>query len=150
MNALKNGFKEIKKLTEIARYEKNDRCEKPVLLMVGGMGQGKSSLGNCLIKTDHVSQGGSLEDFVPQFHAKESTEGVTKTLQLQEFHNIQTIDTVGFGDPDSERPGVLVMQDIINMLNSDSFRACGMSAIVQTVAVPVSSRPGDENHILSA
>lgn len=135
-------FNEINKLSVPIKYRqkrKENRSTKPLLLVFGEMGNGKSTTGNVIIKDQLRSNGKQFKKSLA-FVASKDTKAVTKKIHVKYFKDIALIDTPGFNDPDKKRTDPQIFINICNMLNDSNILNEGIAGLLQCVMVPASGR----------
>ena len=100
-------FGEVLKLSTPIIFEKSEKtygniAYKPLLMLFGEMGNGKSSTGNFIIKEELKKTKGKFKESLA-FKASQSVTAVTKVMKIKNFKNISILDSPGFNDPDKTR-----------------------------------------------
>lgn len=135
-----NIFDEINKLSVPIQFKhKKSKKDKPLLLLFGEMGNGKSTTGNVIIK-DQLKKRSKPFNKESAFVASKDTQAVTKNIKIKYFREIALIDTPGFNDPHKTRTDPQIFINICNMLNDINILSDGIAALMQCVMVPTSGR----------
>lgn len=126
-----NIFEEINKLSVPIKYarKKPDKKDKPLLLLFGEMGNGKSTTGNAIIK-DQLRKKHLKFSKNRAFVASKDTQAVTKSIKIKYYADIALIDTPGFNDPHKKRTDPQIFINICNMLNDQGILNEGIAGLI--------------------
>ena len=106
-------FNTINKLANPIRFV--NLGTKPQLLLIGEMGNGKSTTGNACLK-ELVQRAGQTFQKKNTFVSSKSAQAVTVTLKMKFFRGLNIMDTPGFNDPKKKRSDKKIMSDILSTL----------------------------------
>ena len=126
-----NIFEEINKLSVPIKYARKnfDKKDKPLLLLFGEMGNGKSTTGNAIIK-DQLRNRNLKFSKNRAFVASKDTQAVTKSIKIKYYTDIALIDTPGFNDPHKKRTDPQIFINICNMLNDQGILNEGIAGLI--------------------
>ena len=122
-------------LKEPVLYSRS-QFEKPVVMAIGQIGTGKSSLLNALLKQSRLETDLDFElSDSENFKAEISAKAVTTKLMLKEIPKLYLIDTIGMKEKDDES---LIMTT--DFLREHQFHIRGLSTVIAVIAWPRGGR----------
>ena len=99
-------FRNFFKTLNLVRNLSNDIEYKPIqgsnerkVLVIGNIGNGKSTLLNKFSQVLYGMQNGTGPSDQSPFEARKATKSVTTDVKYEQIGNFQLIDSPGFGDP---------------------------------------------------
>ena len=111
------------------------------MLLLGEMGNGKSTTGNACLKELIEKRAGQRLYKSSAFLSSKSAKAVTTNIKMKHFREMHIMDTPGFNDPQKRRSDKKIMSDVLSTIQNDKeLKALGVSALLQCVMIPKSGR----------
>ena len=115
LDKLTEVLKQIKAMGKPISF-KAVKDRKPVMLIFGEIGNGKSTTANFIMY--HLEKRNNREIGDRIFESKQSPSAVTKHIQSQEFNDMIIVDTPGYNDPNFQnRSDAQITNDIIKYVS---------------------------------
>mgnify|MGYP006122134265 CR=1 FL=1 len=113
-------FDQVLALSNKLMFSINNESKRNTVLVIGEMGNGKSTTMNELIGAVDILFGREEDPDQEYFDADQSTSAVTTSCSQIVTPEIKFIDSPGFNDPNPARSDVILSRELIHYLKMES------------------------------